>query len=275
VPSADKRQRKKENARQAREAREAAAKRKRRFRGIRNAAITAAVVVLGIVIFNFVLSSGDDDNTASDSTSTTTPTDESTTPTTAKNVAYPAGCTDKKPVAGEKQAFEKAPDMTIDTAKTYVATVETNCGNFDITLDAKNAPQTVNSFVFLANKGFYDGLTWHRLVPDFVIQGGDPDGTGSGGPGYELPDEPPPNGYKKGSVAMANSGAGTTGSQFFVTVSENGAQGLGAEPPFKYSTLGDVTEGFENVEKMMKLAPEGDGAPLKPLYINKVTITES
>lgn len=273
MPSADKRQRKKENARQAKEAREAAEKRKKRIRGIRNAAITAAVVIVGIVIFSFILNSGDDDNSASDTT-TTTPTEETTTPTTAKNVAYPAGCTDEKPDTGDKKSYDKAPEMTIDASKTYVATVDTNCGSFKMTLDADNAPQTVNSFVFLANEGFYDGLTWHRLVQDFVIQGGDPDGNGTGGPGYEVPDEPPADGYKKGSVAMANSGAGTTGSQFFVTVSENGAKTLGG-PPYKYSSLGEVTEGFETVEKLMELAPDTDGAPLLPLYINKVTITES
>src|SRR5690606_16088445 len=118
-------------------------------------------------------------------TSTTVPTDD-TTPAT-----LPEGCDDTVPEKGEKKTYDKAPELTIDTAKTYVATVDTTCGSFDITLDAANAPQTTNSFVFLAREGFYDGLTFHRLVSDFVIQGGDPDGDGTGGPGYQLPDEPP------------------------------------------------------------------------------------
>ena len=164
--------------------------------------------------------------------------------------------------------------MTIDTTKTYVAHVSTTCGTFDITLDAKVAPKTANSFVFLARHHFYDGLTFHRLVPDFVIQGGDPKGDGTGGPGYELPTEPPTNGYKQGSVAMANAGAGTTGSQFFVTVSDTGAKNLGG-PPYLYSDLGTVTKGFAVIQKLMTFAPDTDGPPTHPLYMFSVTITES
>ena len=97
--------------------------------------------------------------------------------------------------------------------------MRTNCGEFTITLDQKTAPKTSASLVSLAENGFFDGTGFHRVVPGFVIQGGDPDGDGSGGPGYELPDEPP-SGYKAGSVAMANAGAGTTGSQFFVVATD-------------------------------------------------------
>jgi len=166
--------------------------------------------------------------------------------------------------------------MTIDTSKTYVAHVDTTCGTFDITLDAAVAPKTVNSFVFLTRNHFYDGLSFHRLVKDFVIQGGDPKGDGTGGPGYELPTEPPKNGYKAGSVAMANAGPNTTGSQFFVAVSANGAKTLGG-PPYLYSDLGTVTKGMDVVQKLMTFAQntaEG-GAPTHPLYMNQVTITES
>jgi cyclophilin family peptidyl-prolyl cis-trans isomerase len=111
-------------------------------------------------------------------------------------------------------------------------------------------------------------------VKDFVIQGGDPKGDGSGGPGYNVPDEPPKTGYKTGSVAMANAGSGTTGSQFFVVVSENGAKQLGG-PPYKYSSLGSVTSGFDTVQRMMKLAGASDGPPQRPLYIDSITISES
>jgi cyclophilin family peptidyl-prolyl cis-trans isomerase len=124
--------------------------------------------------------------------------------------------------------------MGIDTNKTYEAVLHTSEGDVPITLDAKTAPKTVNSFVYLACQGFYNGTTFHRIVTDFVDQGGDPKGDGTGGPGYTIPDEPPANGYQSGSVAMANSGAGTTGSQFFLVVSDNGAQQLGTSSPYKY-----------------------------------------
>jgi cyclophilin family peptidyl-prolyl cis-trans isomerase len=165
--------------------------------------------------------------------------------------------------------------MTIDPTKTYTATMTTNCGTIVIALDPKDAPKTVNSFVFLAKAHYFDGLTFHRVAKDFVVQGGDPTGTGSGGPGYTLPDEPPKTGYKAGSVAMANAGTGTTGSQFFLVDSASGATNLGG-PPYKYSILGQITSGLDVVLKMNTLAPaSGDGAPVHPLYIDKVTIAES
>lgn len=255
----------------AREARIAAEKRRKRLRGLRNAAIAAVVVIGGAILISVLTNNGGSKKTESSTTVSSTPT------TVAKAATYPAGCTGTKPVRGSTKTYTSAPPMTIDPNKTYVAHVKTSCGTFDITLDAKDAPTTVNSFVFLANERFYDGLTFHRLVPDFVIQGGDPQGNGLGGPGYKLPDEPPKNGYTKGSVAMANSGPGTSGSQFFVTVSDNGAKTLGG-PPYKYSILGNITKGFDAVDRMMKLAPAGagaDGSPQLPLYIDTVTITES
>jgi len=265
VPSADKRQRKKENARIAREAREAAAKRRRRLKTARNVGIVVAIFAIVVTLLNVL---GGSSKKATSTTSTT-----ASTPTTVA-AAYPAGCTAKAPKKGTPQTYKSAPAMLIDTSKTYVAHVATNCGSFDMTLDTADAPKTVNSFVFLANNHFYDGLTWHRLVNDFVIQGGDPKGDGTGDPGYKLADEPPKTGYKQWSVAMANSGANTTGSQFFVVVSDTGAKQLGG-PPYKYSALGTVTKGTDVVQKMMKLSPAQDGPPLKPLYIDSITITQS
>jgi cyclophilin family peptidyl-prolyl cis-trans isomerase len=152
----------------------------------------------------------------------------------------------------------------------------TSCGTITMTLDPKDAPKTVNSFVFLARAHFFDGLKFHRIVPDFVVQGGDPKGDGSGGPGYSLPDEPPKTGYTAGSVAMANAGSGTTGSQFFLVASANGAKTLGG-PPYKYSALGQMdAKSLSVVQKMETFAPSsGDGPPTQPLYIDKVTISES
>jgi peptidyl-prolyl cis-trans isomerase B (cyclophilin B) len=210
---------------------------------------------------------------SSSKTSTTIPATSSPPPASAPAVDA-AGCVTTVPSKTNKPSYNNPPAMTIDTAKTYVAHISTTCGTFDITLDAKVAPQTANSFVFLARHHFFDGLTFQRLVPDFVIQGGDPKGDGTGGPGYALPTEPPPNGYKQGSVAMANAGPGTTGSQFFVTVSGSGAKNLGG-PPYLYSDLGTVTNGFDVIQKLMTFAPATDGPPTRPLYMFSVTITDS
>jgi cyclophilin family peptidyl-prolyl cis-trans isomerase len=268
VPTADKRQRKKENARLAREAREAAVKRRRRNRTIRNGSIAAAVFVVALGILTLVNHKSSKKKVAVSPTTTTT------------TVAYPAGCVKTVPKTSTKPTFKAAPPMTIDVTKTYVAHFTTTCGNFDITLDAKDAPKTVNSFVFLAKQGFFDGLKFHRVAKDFVVQGGDPKGDGTGGPGYVLPTEPPKNGYHKASVAMGNTGApDTTGSQFFLVLSDAGAKELGG-PPYLYSTLGDVTAGFDAVTKLGSLYNKDqttDPSTQKtavPLYMFKVTISE-
>ncbi len=174
----------------------------------------------------------------------------------------------------------RRPPLTIDPAKQYTATMDTTCGTITIALDAKNAPQTVNSFVYLAEKGFYNGTLFHRIVTDFVDQGGDPTGTGAGGPGYKLPDEPPANGYTAGSVAMANAGTGTTGSQFFLVVSENGAQNLGTTPPFKYSSLGTMDAAglkVANTINSFGVSASADASGAKPtakVYVTGIKITE-
>ena len=134
-----------------------------------------------------------------------------------------AGCgsSDSTTTAAEAAAaksWSAPPAMTIDPKATYTADMTTSEGDIQIRLDPAAAPKTVNNFVFLAREGFYDGLTFHRVIPDFVIQGGDPEGTGSGGPGYSFEDELPDEGqYEVGSVAMANAGPNTNGSQFFIT----------------------------------------------------------
>jgi cyclophilin family peptidyl-prolyl cis-trans isomerase len=271
VARAEKRQRKKDNARMAREAREAALKRQRQRKTAIRVGIFVALFAIVVVLFA-VLGNNHKKKSAASTTSTTA----SSVPTSTASTPLPAGCvTTKPPKPNVTRTFAKAPAMQIDTSKTYVATMQTTCGTIEIALDAKEAPQTVNSFVFLAQHQFYDGLTFHRVAKDFVVQGGDPKGDGTGGPGYNLPTEAPKNGYKAGSVAMANAGAGTTGSQFFLTWSDAGAKGLGG-PPYLYSALGTVTKGLDVVEKMGSLAPaSGDGAPTHPLYIFKVTISES
>ena len=136
------------------------------------------------------------------------------------------------------------PEMVIDPAKTYTATFETSRGQIVIALDAKSAPKTVNNFVFLARDGFYNGLTFHRVIPDFMIQGGCPEGTGRGGPGYRFADEfaGNPNTHERGVLSMANAGPGTNGSQFFITHVPcpwlNG----------KHTVFGKVTSGLDVVD---------------------------
>jgi len=169
--------------------------------------------------------------------------------------------------------FDAGPPTCIDPARTYRAEIKTNQGTINVDLDQKGAPNTVNSFVFLARNHFFDGLTFHRVVPGFVLQGGDPEGTGTGGPGYELADELPQAGqYKLGSLAMANSGPDTNGSQFFII---SGDQGV-ALPP-KYSLFGQVTEGLDVVAAIDALGNPSDpsGKPKQPITMSSVTVSES
>jgi len=121
--------------------------------------------------------------------------------------------------APKKQKFDAPPEMGIDPSKRYSATMETSMGTLVIALDAIAAPKTVNNFVFLANEGFYDGITFHRVIADFMIQGGDPTGSGRGGPGYRFEDEfkDNPLRHETGVLSMANAGPNTNGSQFFIT----------------------------------------------------------
>ena len=146
----------------------------------------------------------------------------------------------------------------------------TDKGTMVFRLLADKAPRTVNNFVVLARYHYYDGITFHRVVPDFVLQGGDPEGTGGGGPGYEFEDELPGAGeYTIGSLAMANSGPDTNGSQFFVISGVNGTQ----LPP-QYSLFGQLTEGQATVDAIAALAV-GDGAPREPVTITSVTVVET
>jgi cyclophilin family peptidyl-prolyl cis-trans isomerase len=161
--------------------------------------------------------------------------------------------------------------MCIDPAKTYTAEMVTSMGTLQIALDAAAAPQTVNSFVFLSRYHYYDGLNFHRIIEDFVCQGGCPEGSGRGGPGYRFADElPQPNSYKVGSLAMANAGPDTNGSQFFLI---SGPSGVGLPP--NYALFGQVTEGLDVVEAMHRVPTGGGDKPVTEVIIEKVTITES
>jgi cyclophilin family peptidyl-prolyl cis-trans isomerase len=167
----------------------------------------------------------------------------------------------------------KKPSLELDGSKTYVATVATSCGDFEITLDSKRAPKTGGSFVTLANDKYFDSLIFHRVVPGFVIQGGDPEGQGTGGPGYSVVEAPPGDlVYKKGVVAMAKTAIedpGTSGSQFFVVTGED------AGLPPEYALLGTVTKGLEVVDRIGAVPVGPDERPLEPVVIASVTIAES
>jgi cyclophilin family peptidyl-prolyl cis-trans isomerase len=212
-----KRERQRQNREAGRAAQlEAARSAKKKQSAIRVAVVAAMAVGLA-VLAAALFGGGDDETTAADDTTTTSGGPATTTTTVDPAVLAKVQCNDTKPPDNpNRPTFKEPPPMTIDPAKKYTATMETSCGKITIDLDPKAAPKTVNSFVFLAKQKYFDGLTFHRVVKDFVIQGGDPQGTGSGGPGYEFEDELPQQGYSIGSLAMANSGANTNGSQFFI-----------------------------------------------------------
>jgi cyclophilin family peptidyl-prolyl cis-trans isomerase len=172
-------------------------------------------------------------------------------------------------VAKSKQ-FDAEPAMGIDSAKRYTADMQTSKGQMTIALDATAAPRTVNSFVFLARNGYYDGIIFHRIIPGFMAQGGDPTGTGRGGPGYQFADElPAPGRYEIGSVAMANAGPNTNGSQFFIISGQDGVR----LPP-SYSLFGKVVSGVETISALDAVGTRS-GTPTEQVTINSVTITEA
>jgi cyclophilin family peptidyl-prolyl cis-trans isomerase len=183
----------------------------------------------------------------------------------------PLACPPADGSATRTTEFPAPPDASCTTkGKTYKATFETDAGTFHVTFDSVAAPKTVNNFVYLARYHYFDGLTFHRVIPGFVVQGGDPKGDGTGGPGYQIADELPKAGaYKVGSLAMANSGPNTNGSQFFVITGDQGVK----LPP-SYSLFGQVTDGIDIVKK---IEADGDpsGTPKVVHKMVKVTIQES
>jgi peptidylprolyl isomerase len=171
--------------------------------------------------------------------------------------------------ASKQQQFSEPPEMGIDPDKRYTATLDTSMGELVVALDAIKAPKTVNNFVFLALNHYYDGVIFHRIINGFMCQGGDPTGTGRGGPGYRFDDElPKPGQYEIGSVAMANAGPNTNGSQFFIV---SGPSGVGLPPA--YSLFGKVVKGLDVVDEMQRVATGGGDRPKTDVVINSVTIT--
>ena len=184
--------------------------------------------------------------------------------------AAPQTSVESTPVAASRSIKKYAgpPQMTIDRSAKYIATIKTNRGNIVLELFASAAPKTVNNFVFLANAGFYDGIIFHRVIPNFMIQGGDPTGTGTSGPGYKFEDEFDPTlGFDRpGILAMANSGPNTNGSQFFITVvptpNLNGA----------HTIFGQVLEGQEVADTISKVTTGAGNKPVEPVIIEGIEI---
>ena len=149
------------------------------------------------------------------------------------------------------------------------ATIETDKGAIEIEINDKGAPKAAANFIELARKGFYDGVIFHRIVPGFVIQGGDPTGTGTGGPGYKFADEPFKGDYYRGTLAMANAGPNTNGSQFFICLAD-----LAGKLPKNYTIFGQVTKGMEVVDVIAAGKTGAQDRPAEPVTINRVTIAE-
>lgn len=245
------------------------AKRRRRNRVV--AAVVAVVVVAGGGAWAAIAVGGDDDK-KTDSTA-------SDTPTTAANTT-PTTCADAAPGAPSGEQFKAEPAMTIDTKASYTMTLTTTCGQVDIALDAAKAPHTVNSFAFLASKKYFDHTTCHRLTSGeglSVLQCGDPTGSGSGGPGYQFADEnlgtagaDGTTSYPAGTVAMANAGAGTNGSQFFLVYKDS-------KLPPNYTPFGKITGGMDVLQKIGEAGTadgSGDGAPHEKVVIDAATVAK-
>jgi cyclophilin family peptidyl-prolyl cis-trans isomerase len=186
-------------------------------------------------------------------------------------IANTSGC-HKVRVPAARSPHLPAPHLTLDPHRTYTVSVQTNCGHFAFTLDVKDSPKTAASFYYLVKHGFFDGVTFHRVASAFVIQGGDPTGTGAGGPGYTVVEPPPKNTqYVQGDVAMAktqNEPAGASGSQFFIVT------GNGSELTPDYALVGKVVTGANIVQEIGSLPtnPPGDGKPTPAVVMSKVTV---
>jgi peptidyl-prolyl cis-trans isomerase B (cyclophilin B) len=195
--------------------------------------------------------------------------------TTSTGASVAGGCEQvSKPPPRNRHL--KKPKQTVTPGEKLTATVDTSCGRFDIQLDTSTSPKTVNSFVYLAKKGFYDDTIFHRIVPHFVIQGGDPTETGTGGPGYTIIEPPPGNAtYRMGTVAMAKGSVapkGESGSQFFVVTASD------AGLPANYAILGKVSSGIDVVKKIGTLGDPksgGTGTPLATVVIRQMTVSGS
>lgn len=238
------------------------------------------MLVLAVVLLTAACSSDTANTTTTtpDATATTTSTaagGEQIVPTSYEEFrTQPTACNADAPEAVESMEFESPDDMGVTDGTTVV--IATSCGDITVELLPSMAPATVNSFVFLAEQGYFDGSVSHRVVPGFMMQAGDPTGTGRGGPGYSVPDEYPSEGflYERGMLAMANAGPGTTGSQFFIMM-----ESVDWLPP-NYTVFGSVVDGIDVLDAIasvpLGLSPTSPdpspSTPLETVYIESVTV---
>jgi peptidyl-prolyl cis-trans isomerase B (cyclophilin B) len=233
--------------------------------------VSVRLLILLVALLIGVAACGEDDEDEAAAPATTEQATTEEAETTTETVED-TGCERVDQPEPKPEGTGSAPTQILDATKTYRLVVDTSCGQFTIELDLESAPKTTASLVALARAGFFDGTTFHRVVPGFVIQGGDPTGTGGGGPGYSTVDTPPAGtSYTEGVVAMAKTAAepaGTSGSQFFVVTGAD----IGLPPD--YAVVGRVVEGMETVGLIDALGA-GDGPPSQPVVIEKVTVQES
>ncbi len=233
-----------------------------------------AALILVLALTVLAAGCGDSNDDAATSTTASTATTDGTSTTTATVGAD--GCTDVSVPAAREDGGATKPKERLDPEVTYKLVFKTNCGSFTVTLDQAKAPATTASLVSLSKAGFYDDTIFHRIVPGFVIQAGDPTQKGNGGPGYETLDPPPSDTtYDQGVVAMAKLGsepAGTAGSQFFVVSGPDAA----TLPP-DYAVVGNVTSGMDTVERIDGFGDAADpsGAPTRPVVIESVTVEQT
>jgi cyclophilin family peptidyl-prolyl cis-trans isomerase len=217
-----------------------------------------------ILVASFIVACGDDSGV------------EDATPTnTAATVTSPAAAPEATAVPMQEgqtnMQWDSPPEMQLEAGKDYKATIRTNKGDIKIDLFESEVPMTVNNFVFLAEQGFYTDVPFHRVIKDFMIQTGDPTGTGAGGPGYRFQDEPVARDYTKGTVAMANAGPNTNGSQFFIMHGDNPL-------PKNYTIFGEVVSGIDVVDALantpVSASARGErSVPNEPLVMQSVEIT--
>lgn len=188
------------------------------------------------------------------------------------SVSADADCPPVDGADSQTRSFGTAPPMCLEAGASYEAVVTTNKGEFTITLDPESAPAAANNFVFLARNQYFDATVCHRIIPNFVVQCGDPTATGTGGPGYTIVDEPPaPGQYQIGSIAMAKTAApDSAGSQFFIITGSEGA----ALPP-EYALFGQVTAGFDTTVEAMAAAASPNGTPSETIEIQSIRIVQS
>jgi len=273
VPT-DKRQRQKAGRQARLEAEQRIQKRKRTTRRVITVAVVALVVFgISYLIFKPGKKSTAATSTTSASSSTTKPAPTGGSGNTAPSaITTSADCPSDFSATLNKPSYSSYPPMTVNTSKTYTAVVTTDIGPFTVQLDPRAAPKAVNSFIFLAKQHFFDCIIFHRVIPSFVDQTGDPTGKGTGGPGYQFADELPKTAtpqYPLGSVAMANSGPNTNGSQFFIVAGTQG-ESLAAN----YSLFGKVTAGMAVVDAI-NAAGAASGTPTTLHRMVSVKVTES